>query len=61
MKFCLNLDLHSEKSKHLRDFEYASHLFKVLEAVAVVSSKRDGYLISKMSLKFFSSIFINKI
>ncbi|CAL1289411.1 unnamed protein product [Larinioides sclopetarius] len=42
MEFCLSLDLNSERTKHMRDFEYASHLFKVLEGVAVVSSMHDS-------------------
>ncbi|KAF8794743.1 RNA polymerase II-associated protein 1 like protein [Argiope bruennichi] len=42
MEFCLSLDLNFERSSHMRDFEYASHLFKVLEAVAIASSKYES-------------------
>ncbi|KAG8187093.1 hypothetical protein JTE90_023935 [Oedothorax gibbosus] len=32
------LDLSSERSKHFKDFEYATHLFKVLEALTIAST-----------------------
>ncbi|GFS40381.1 RNA polymerase II-associated protein 1 [Trichonephila inaurata madagascariensis] len=42
MEFCLSLDLNLDRTKHKQDFEYATHLLKTLEAIAVISVKDLG-------------------
>ncbi|GFU14118.1 RNA polymerase II-associated protein 1 [Nephila pilipes] len=54
MEFCLSLDLNLDRIKHKQDFEYATHLFKILEAITVISVKRD---ISNSSSKAMNTIF----
>nr|XP_042904816.1 RNA polymerase II-associated protein 1 isoform X2 [Parasteatoda tepidariorum] len=40
MKFCLSLNLNSNEKEHCQDFEYASHLFKMFEAITIIITEQ---------------------